>query len=71
MMATVTGRLLASFFCWLLAVALGAAFFTRLSWSASVEDVAVMKSPDRQKILIEGAKKKARLCSTPGSLSIR
>jgi len=45
----------------LIAAAVGAACFTRLSWSASVEEVATMKSPERQKILIEGAKKEGKV----------
>src|SRR5215831_12328436 len=45
----------------LIAAALGAACFTRLSWSANVEEVATMKSPERQKILIEGAKKEGKV----------
>src|SRR5215475_2973999 len=45
----------------LIAAALGAACFTRLSWSANVEEVAMMKSPDRQKMLIEGARKEGKV----------
>src|SRR5215467_12110771 len=45
----------------LIVAALGAVCFTRLSWSASVEEVATMKSPERQKILIEGAKKEGKV----------
>ena len=35
--------------------------FPRLTLAASVEDIAMMKSADRQKILIEGAKKEGKL----------
>jgi hypothetical protein len=61
MRTTFKRRLSARFACLLLAAALGAASFTHLSWSASVEEVAVMKSPDRQKVLIEGAKKEGKV----------
>ena len=61
MMTASTQRAYARCVCWLLAAALGATSFTRLSWGASVEDVALMKSPDRQKILIEGAKKEGKV----------
>jgi len=40
----------------MLAFILGA-ICTHLSWGATVEDVALMKSAERQKILVEGAKK--------------
>ena len=32
-----------------------------LSWAASVEDVALLKSANREKILIEGAKKEGKI----------
>ena len=50
---------------WVAAVAftitIGAITGPRQSVAASVEDVAMMKSADRQKILIEGAKKEGKL----------
>ena len=61
MMTASTRRSVARCVCWLLAAASLGVTFTRLSWSASVEDVAMMKSPDRQKILIEGAKKEGKV----------
>jgi ABC-type Fe3+ transport system substrate-binding protein len=36
-------------------------FFPRFMLAASVEDIAMMKSADRQKVLVEGAKKEAKL----------
>ena len=47
--------------CLLVAATLVVAFYVRLAWSATVEDVAMMKSPDRQKVLIEGAKKEGKV----------
>ena len=47
--------------CWLLAATLGGILFTHLSWSATVEDVALVKSADRQKLLVEGAKKEGKV----------
>jgi iron(III) transport system substrate-binding protein len=38
-----------------------ASLATATSWAASVEEIALMKSADRQKILEEGAKKEGRL----------
>ena len=38
-----------------------AAMTSRASMAASVEDVAMLKSPDRQKILVEGARKEGKL----------
>lgn len=38
-----------------------AEFFSAVSWAASVEDVALMKSPNREKILLEGAKKEGKV----------
>ena len=54
-------RPLARCACWLLAATLGVIYFTQLSLSASVEDVALMKSADRQKLLVEGAKKEGKV----------
>ncbi len=45
----------------LVAATLAVASSMHLSWSATVEDVAMMKSPDRQKVLIEGAKKEGKV----------
>jgi ABC-type Fe3+ transport system substrate-binding protein len=61
MMTTSTRRFLARCACRLLAATFGAAVFTSLSWGASVEDVALMKSLDRQKLLVEGAKKEGKV----------
>ncbi len=47
--------------CLLLAATLGVALLTRLSRGATVEDVALMKSAERQKILVEGAKKEGKV----------
>ncbi len=44
-----------------LAVALCGTLLAQGLWAATVEDVAMMKSPDRQKILIEGARKEGKL----------
>jgi Bacterial extracellular solute-binding protein len=54
-------RSLARYACWRLAVILGVISFTHLSSGASVEDVALMKSADRQKLLVEGAKKEGKV----------
>ena len=43
------------------AITVAAAIAPRQSVAASVEDIAMMKSADRQKILIEGAKKEGKL----------
>ncbi|HEX2261085.1 MAG TPA: hypothetical protein VHJ56_05585, partial [Candidatus Binatia bacterium] len=61
MMITSKGRWLARCVCWLIAAIIGAAPSTRLSWGATVEDVALMKSADRQKILVAGAKKEGKV----------
>ena len=45
----------------LLAATLSALFLTQISWAATVEEVAMLKSSDRQKILVEGAKKEGKL----------
>ena len=45
----------------LIAATLGTALFTRLSWGATVEDVALMKSAERQKLLVAGAKKEGKV----------
>ena len=42
--------------CLIFAVPFGASFFTRDLLAASVEDIALMKSPDRQKVLFEAKK---------------
>jgi len=47
--------------CLLLAATLVVALLTRLSRGATVEDVALMKSAERQKILVEGAKKEGKV----------
>src|SRR5215475_2401916 len=47
--------------CRLLAATVGVFSFICLSWSASVEDVALMKSAERQKLLVEGAKKEGKV----------
>jgi ABC-type Fe3+ transport system substrate-binding protein len=47
--------------CRMLAAALGAAFLAQVSWAASVEDIALKKSADRQKILVEGARKEGKV----------
>jgi ABC-type Fe3+ transport system substrate-binding protein len=44
-----------------LAVALSGTLLAQVLWGATVEDVAVMKSADRQKILVEGARKEGKL----------
>ena len=61
MTTTSTRRSLAGCFCWLLAAAFGAALFTSLSWGATVEDIALMKSSDRQKLLVDGAKREGKV----------
>src|SRR5215475_8187027 len=61
MMTTTSRRSATKCVCWLLAATLGVLSFTRLSWSASVEDVALMKSAERQKLLIESAKKEGKV----------
>jgi hypothetical protein len=61
MKTTSTRRLIARCVCWLLAETLGGILFTHLSWSAAVEDIALMKSADRQKLLVEGAKKEGKV----------
>jgi hypothetical protein len=45
----------------LLAATLSAVLLTQISWAAAVEEVAMLKSSDRQKILVEGAKKEGKL----------
>src|SRR5437870_12802546 len=47
--------------CLLLAATLVVALLTRLSRGATVEDVTLMKSAERQKILVEGAKKEGKV----------
>ena len=42
-------------------VALGTMFSTIPATAASVEEIALLKSAERQKILVEGAKKERRL----------
>ena len=44
-----------------LAVVLSGTLLAQVIWAATGEDVAIMKSPDRQKILIEGARKEGKL----------
>src|SRR4030095_2620114 len=61
MKTTSKRRCLARCACWLLAATLGGILFTHLSWSATVEDVALVKSADRQKLLVEGAKKEGKV----------
>ena len=60
-MEAFTGRLLARYSCWLLAAIFGAALFTGLLWGATIEDVALMKSADRQKLLVDGAKREGKV----------
>src|SRR4030095_16348869 len=45
----------------LFAATLSAVFLTQISWAAAVEEVAMLRSSDRQKILVEGAKKEGKL----------
>ena len=45
----------------LIGTMLGAVFFAQISLAATVENVALMKSADRQKILVEGAKKEGKV----------
>jgi len=47
--------------CMLLATTLGACFLTRLSSAATVENVAMLKSAVRQKVLVEGARKEGKI----------
>src|SRR5215510_7623224 len=61
MMTTTTQRPATRCVCWLLAATLGVVFFTCPSWGASVGDVALMKSAERQKLLVEGAKKEGKV----------
>src|SRR5882724_1022617 len=61
MTTTSTRPSLARCACWLLAAILGVISFTHLLSGASVEDVAMMKSADRQKLLVEGAKKEGKV----------
>src|SRR5262245_51094787 len=61
MMTTTTWYLIARCVCWLLAATSGVYSFTCPSWSESVEDVALMKSAERQKLLVEGAKKEGKV----------
>src|SRR5262245_38937475 len=61
MMTTSKRRWLARCVCWLIAATIGAVPSMRLSWGATVEDVALMKSADRQKILVAGAKKEGKV----------
>jgi iron(III) transport system substrate-binding protein len=61
MMQTLTLRSLAQCGCCLAALSLSAVSFTSLSLGANVEDVALTKSAERQKILVEGAKKEGKV----------
>jgi iron(III) transport system substrate-binding protein len=45
----------------LVGIVLAAGFSNAVAWAATVEDVALMKSPNREKILIEGAKKEGKV----------
>ena len=45
----------------LLGIFLAAGFSSSLSFAATVEEVALMKSPNREKILLEGAKKEGKV----------
>ena len=45
----------------LIAATLGTAPFTHRAWGATVEDVALMKSAERQKLLVAGAKKEGKV----------
>jgi iron(III) transport system substrate-binding protein len=60
MMAISTRRSLASGACWLLAAVL-VTLLTDALWAASVGDIALMKSAERQKLLVEGAKKEGKV----------
>ena len=60
-MTTHDQRLLVARACCVVIATLGLAFLAQLTWAASVEDIAMMKSAERQKILVEGAKKEGRL----------
>src|SRR5215471_12261927 len=61
MTTTTTWYAIARCAYWLLAATLSVLSFTCPSWSASVEDVALMKSAERQKLLVEGAKKEGKV----------
>src|SRR5262244_4563034 len=61
MTTTATWYAIARCAYWLLAATLSVLSFTCPSWSASVEDVALMKSAERQKLLVEGAKKEGKV----------
>ena len=45
----------------LIAATLGTAPFTHRAWGATVEEVALMKSAERQKLLVAGAKKEGKV----------
>jgi iron(III) transport system substrate-binding protein len=45
----------------LLAATLSAVFIAPISWAATVEEVALLKSTERQKILVEGARREGKL----------
>jgi hypothetical protein len=45
----------------LLAATLAVALLADVSWGATVEDIALLKSADRQKLLIAGAKKEGKV----------
>src|SRR5262249_27049410 len=60
-MTTTTRRPATRCVCWLLAATLVVLSFTCPSWSANVEDVALMKSAERQKLLVEGAQKEGKV----------
>jgi ABC-type Fe3+ transport system substrate-binding protein len=45
----------------LIAATLGTAPFTHRAWGATVEDVALIKSAERQKLLVAGAKKEGKV----------
>src|ERR1700730_12547436 len=45
----------------LVGIFLAAGFSNSVAWAASVETIAMLKSADRQKILVEGAKKEGKV----------
>jgi ABC-type Fe3+ transport system substrate-binding protein len=45
----------------IITVLIGLLALSQVSWSASVEDIALMNRSDRQKILVEGARKEGKL----------
>src|SRR5436309_2311292 len=60
-MASSIRMLVTVIMCLNFAVLFGASSFTRDSLAATVEGIALMKSPDRQKVLFEGAKKEGKV----------